>query len=120
MRMIIFFRIAVFCCLPYLATPALHAAELIVVESDDCPYCVQFHAEVGEIYPKTEEGKRAPLRTWQLGTPFPENYLMKEPVTFTPTFILIDNNKEVDRLVGYQGDEFFWYLINEMLGKLKQ
>jgi len=95
------------------------AVELIIVESDDCPYCERFHAEIGTVYPKTVEGKLAPLRSWQLGTPFPEKFQLKEPVRFTPTFILMDDsNNEVDRLVGYNGDEFFWFLLGEMLNKL--
>jgi len=101
-------------------TQTIQAAELIIVESDDCPYCRQFHEEIGKVYPKTDEGKLAPLRTWKLDTPFPEYFHMSEPVTFTPTFILMDNDTEVDRLVGYQGDEFFWFLLGEMLNKLKQ
>jgi len=103
-----------------MAAPALKAAELIMVESDDCPFCVRFHAEIGKVYPKTDEGKIAPLRTWQLSTPFPEDFKLADSVSYTPTFILMDNGTEVDRLVGYTGDEFFWYLIGDMLSKLKK
>ncbi len=119
MRIIEFIRAALFCGLATLALPSLQAAELLMVESDDCPFCLRFHAEIGKVYPKTDEGRLAPLRTWQLSTPFPESYQLAERVTFTPTFILMDNGKEVDRLTGYQGDEFFWFLIGDMLSKLK-
>lgn len=119
MRIIEFIRAALFCCLATVALPSLHAAELLMVESDDCPFCQRFHAEIGKVYPKTDEGQLAPLRTWQLSTPFPENFQLAERVTFTPTFILMDKGIEVDRLIGYQGDEFFWFLISDMLSKLK-
>ncbi|MBX2836819.1 MAG: thioredoxin family protein [Gammaproteobacteria bacterium] len=93
-----------------------NAAELLVVEQPNCPYCDRFHAEIAPAYPNTVEGRRAPLRIVQLGDPI-ENI---KPATVTPTFILVDNNQEVDRLVGYPGDDYFWFLIGEMLQKLPQ
>ncbi len=94
------------------------AAELIVVESDDCPYCKRFHAEIGVAYPKTEEGKLAPLRVLDISQPMPEEYSGVKPASVTPTFILVENNREIDRLIGYPGDEYFWFLLGEMLQKL--
>ncbi len=101
-------------CLSCTAT----AVELLIVESDDCPYCQRFHAEIGVAYPKTEEGKVAPLRILQLGEAMPDPYADIKPATVTPTFILVDKNKEVDRIVGYPGDEYFWFLLGQMLEKL--
>lgn len=94
------------------------AAELIVVESADCPYCQRFHAEIGVAYPKTDEGKLAPLRLLDISEPLPEELRSVKPARVTPTFILVENNREVDRLVGYPGDEHFWFLLGEMLEKL--
>lgn len=94
------------------------AAELLVVESDDCPYCVRFHAEIGVAYPKTDEGKLAPLKILQLGEDMPDRYRDIKPATVSPTFILVDNDSEIDRLVGYPGDEYFWFLLGQMLEKL--
>ena len=94
------------------------AAELIVVESDDCPYCQRFHAEIGVAYPKTDEGKLAPLRLLDISQPLPKELSSVKAATVTPTFILVENNREVDRLVGYPGDEHFWFLLGEMLDKL--
>jgi len=91
-----------------------------MVEDDFCPFCKKFHKEVGPAYPKTEEGMRAPLRTIQLGDAFPEPYGHISPARVTPTFILVHNNREIDRLIGYPGDEYFWFLLSEMLAKLEQ
>ena len=107
---------AVLLCL--LITSAPSAAELLVVESDDCPYCKRFHAEIGVAYPKTEEGKLAPLRVLDISQPMPEEYSNVKPASVTPTFILVENNREIDRMIGYPGDEYFWFLIVEMLEKL--
>ena len=106
------------CALLLTATGSAFSAELIVVESDDCPYCKRFHAEIGIAYPKTEEGKLAPLRVLDISQPMPEEYSGVKPASVTPTFILVENNREIDRLIGYPGDEYFWFLLGEMLQKL--
>jgi len=41
--------------------PAL-AADLIMVEQAGCHWCARWNADIAHIYPKTEEGQRAPLR----------------------------------------------------------
>ena len=97
----------------------LIAAELIVIEQDGCPYCARFNAEIAEGYPNTNEGKIAPLRRVDLHEGWPDDLINIESGRFTPTFILVDGGKEIDRLIGYPGDEFFWFLLGEMLDKLK-
>lgn len=101
----------------WLGAPAW-AAELLVVEQPNCPYCERFNAEIAEAYPNTEEGQRAKLIRVQLNETWPDEYTFINPASVTPTFILVDNGEEVDRLVGYPGDEHFWFLLNEMLNKL--
>jgi hypothetical protein len=39
---------------------------------------------------------------------------------FTPTFVLVEDGREIARLRGYPGDQFFWALVDEMLAKLEQ
>ena len=97
---------------------AAGAAELLVIEQDDCPYCARFNREIAPAYPNTAEGRLAPLRRIDLYADWPAEYANVKPQRFTPTFILVDNGREVDRLVGYPGDEFFWFLLGEMLAKL--
>mgnify|MGYP005730743319 FL=1 len=41
----------------------LMAAELIMVEQQGCYYCLEWKDQLGHIYPKTPEGKYAPLKT---------------------------------------------------------
>lgn len=100
-----------------LAIP-IHAAELLVIEQPDCPYCEKFDREISEIYPKTDEGSRAPIVRIALGHSWPEKYRFVTPATITPTFILVHDNQEIDRMVGYQGDGYFWFLLNKMLDQL--
>jgi thioredoxin-related protein len=97
------------------------AAELVMFESDICEWCDAWHAEIGPIYPKTSEGKRAPLRIVDIHDPRPSDLDHIEGVRFTPTFVLIDDDgQEVGRINGYPGEDFFWGLLSELIAKLPQ
>ena len=100
------------------AACSAHAAELIMVEEHGCVYCERFNREIAPAYSKTSEGKQAPLRRLLLSEPWPSQLQDVRPATVTPTFILINDGQEVDRLIGYPGDEHFWFLLNTMLEKL--
>lgn len=97
--------------------PAL-ALELVIIEQAGCVYCERFDREIAPAYPNTAEGKRAPLRRVDLHAPWPDDLSQIHKERFTPTFILVDNNKELGRLRGYPGDEHFWFLLNQMLGSI--
>jgi hypothetical protein len=34
---------------------------------------------------------------------------------FTPTFVLVQDGRELGRMEGYAGDEFFWFLLDQLL-----
>ena len=109
--------IAAFFAVLALATPTV-AAELVMLERPGCVWCAQFNAEIAPAYPKTEQGRRAPLRRVDVTQDWPADLDGIAPEPFTPTFILIENGKEIDRIRGYPGSEFFWYLLDELLAKL--
>ena len=99
--------------------PHAQAAELVMFESEICEWCDAWHAEIGPIYPKTDEGKRAPLRTVDIHDARPADLADIEGVRFTPTFVLLDDQgHEVGRVNGYPGEEFFWGLLGELMAKL--
>lgn len=93
--------------------------ELIMVEEPGCTWCLKWDEELGEIYPKTPEGKYAPLRKVQMRdikrNAEALNLTPARPVMFTPTFLLIQDGVELARLEGYPGEDFFWGLIEKML-----
>lgn len=93
---------------------------LIMFEAEGCPYCEQWRAEIGPVYPKTEEGRRAPLLRMDIDAPLPEGITIESDPIYTPTFVLIDDGQEVARLVGYPGEDFFWGLLTRMLRKLPE
>ena len=92
------------------------AAELLMVREDNCPWCVVWDEEIGPIYPKTPEGKFAPLMHVDLAESIDDTRILKS-VIYTPTFILVENGVEIARLEGYPGEDFFWTLLEEMLSK---
>tara|TARA_Y100001936_G_scaffold121921_1_gene119204 strand:- start:1601 stop:2041 length:441 start_codon:yes stop_codon:yes gene_type:complete len=94
----------------------LMAAELIMVEQQGCYYCLEWKDQLGHIYPKTPEGKYAPLKTIDI-TEVDQLKGLQRDVIFTPTFVLMEDNKELGRLEGYSGEDFFWELLELILEK---
>ncbi|RYH10588.1 thioredoxin fold domain-containing protein [Tropicimonas sp. IMCC6043] len=95
---------------------AAGAVELVMVEQHGCVYCTRWNAEIGPIYPKTSEGAYAPLRRVELGSEAMNALSLKRRVSFTPTFVLVDDaSVELARLEGYPGEDFFWGLLGKML-----
>lgn len=97
----------------FLLAGSTNAAELIIVRQPGCPWCDLWDREIGHIYPISEEGRFAPLRHVNIRAPLPD--FVTKPVTVTPTFILIENDREIGRITGYPGADFFWELLSEIL-----
>lgn len=89
---------------PPLDAATLHAAaQLVVYEAEDCPYCERFEADV--------------LKNWKADVPFvrtrsqqpPTGWTLAGPLLATPTIVLFKDGKEVSRFTGYAGDaKKFW------------
>lgn len=101
------------------AVPAA-SAELIMFEQDYCEWCERWNEEVGVVYDKTPEGQRAPLRRVNIHQPLPEDIDHLVTGRFTPTFVLIDGSREIGRIRGYPGEDFFWGLFGQLLKKLSE
>jgi hypothetical protein len=89
-----------------------------MLERPGCGWCLRWNREIAPVYPKTPEGRLAPLRRVDVTAPWPADLAGIPGDRYTPTFIVIDNGVEVARLRGYPGDNFFWPLLEEMLAKL--
>ncbi len=96
----------------------VRAAELLMFEEKWCIWCDRWNAEIGVVYAKTSEGRRAPLRRVDIHGSFPEGIALTSRPQFTPTFVLIENGHEVGRIEGYPGEDFFWGLLARLLEKL--
>jgi thioredoxin-related protein len=106
--------IAAFAIVTSLIAPAA-AAELVMFRAAGCPYCAAWDAAIGPVYPKTDIGKRVPLRQVDLARSKDGKVTLASPVRFTPTFVLVDSGREIGRIEGYPGEDFFWGLIERLL-----
>ena len=97
-----------------LAGPTLASETyLLMVREDGCVWCETWDQEIAEIYPKTPEGHAAPLRHFDIDDG-PIDIELKMAVRYTPTFILVNQGKELGRIEGYPGEDFFWALLDQI------
>jgi len=101
-----------------LSLPSARAAELVMFEQPDCPWCQAFDREIGPIYRKSEDGLRAPLRHVDIDKPLPADLSFVQVERFTPVFVLVDKGREIGRIRGYGGEEMFWTQLYMLMQKL--
>lgn len=94
------------------------AVELVMLEEDGCSWCELWDKEVGVVYHKTAEGRRAPLRRLDIHEPLPDDLKFLAKGGYTPTFVLVEDGRELGRIRGYPGEDFFWGLLGKMLERL--
>jgi len=94
------------------------AAELIMFGKPGCPWCAAWDRDIGGIYDRTEEGRRAPLRRVDMTVERAANLRQIVNIVYSPTFVLLEAGREVGRIVGYPGEHFFWPALQELLAKL--
>ncbi|MFX7825117.1 thioredoxin family protein, partial [Acinetobacter baumannii] len=59
------------------------------------------------------------LRRVNLDNGQPRDMALTLPVRFTPTFVLIDQGREVGRITGYMAAGMFWGLLAKMIQVLQ-
>lgn len=101
-----------------LCTRPVAAAELVVFVLDACAPCALFERQIGRIYARTEEGRRAPLRRVDFEAQTSADLAFLAPAEVAPTFVLVDNGAEIGRFSGYASDELFWLSLNALLNRL--
>ena len=86
--------------------------QLVMVEDRGCRYCLLWDREVGRGYARTPEGQVAPLKRVTRNSKLLSGL---SPVIYTPTFILVDGNRELGRITGYPGQMYFWEELSALL-----
>jgi hypothetical protein len=94
------------------------AAELFMFKSAHCPTCVAWEREIGHSYAETAEGRRAPLRHFDVDGGRAASVADSHAVEVTPTFILIERGREIGRIEGYSGGRAFWTDLRALLARL--
>ena len=91
------------------------AFELIMFRRVGCPWCAAWDREIGPIYAKTELGQRIAIRLIDLDQRDAMKFKLESPVRFTPTFVLLDEDREIGRIEGYPGEDFFWVRLERLV-----
>jgi hypothetical protein len=107
-----------FCSLIVVSTFEMRAAELVMLEAAGCSFCEQWNEEIGVVYDKTVEGRRLPLRRVDIHDPLPKDLAYLAKGGYTPTFIVVDKGREIGRIRGYPGEDFFWGLLGQLIKRL--
>ena len=95
-----------------------YALELLMLHNKHCGYCMAFMIEVAVDY----EYRDMPLviiDAYNQPDWFKEAYKENriKPIRGTPTFIIWNGRKELGRLVGYSGKEWFYTNLDSMFKK---
>jgi thioredoxin-related protein len=101
-----------------LASPVLCASELVMFEQPGCIYCQRWDRDVGTLYGKTDEAIILPLRRVDIRSQHTSGIALATPVRYTPTFVVVDDGREVGRITGYSNDDAFWGLLGTLAAKL--
>ncbi len=95
------------------AAPA-YAAELLMFRQAGCAWCAHWDRTIGPIYPKTDIGKKFTLRHVDLYGSRKDWPQLRVAVRFTPTFVLVDQGRELGRIEGFAGEHFFWAQLERL------
>lgn len=93
------------------ASAGARAMDLIMFEGPSCGTCKLFKREVLPIYAASPAGKVFPLWVVEMGSKL--SFRINQPVTFTPTFVWVENGVEVGRFSGYFGKAQFFNIVNK-------
>jgi hypothetical protein len=96
--------------------PAI-GAELLMFRRAGCSWCEAWDREVGAIYARTDLVRRAPVRMIDVDSEQPP-VALRSRVIYTPTFVLAESGREVGRIEGYPGQDFFWGLVEQLIAQL--
>jgi thioredoxin-related protein len=94
------------------------ASELLMFERDGCVWCARWNREIAPVYDKTDEARLLPLRRIDMDRDKSPGVTLASPVRFTPTFLIVDNGREIGRITGYMNDETFWSLLGKYAARL--
>jgi hypothetical protein len=96
------------------APASLHTAPviLLLIEDRGCPYCARWDREVREAYLNSPEGRFAPLVRRFRGA---ADIAFVPNVAYSPTFVVLERGREVGRIIGYSGPDFFWAELGNLL-----
>ena len=120
LKIVLMAKIILFTVLLLIGSP-INASEknglfrLVYVFSNQCVFCKAWERDVGRLYGDTEYAKRAPLFKIDISL-FSKHFTdVTTKVSGTPTFILMNGDDEVGRIVGYENRDIFFWALSEYI-----
>jgi hypothetical protein len=95
-------------------TTPVRAAELVMFESANCIYCKKFRYEAMGPYRRSPAARALPLRIVKMNR-HRLWFRLKKPVRSTPTFVIVERGREVERFTGYAGRDRFLSMMNGLV-----
>ena len=89
---------------------------MLMVTEKTCLVCKIWEKQIGKIYPKTELANKFPLFRIEIKDYVNYFKIDLKKTKITPTFIVIEKNKEKGRIIGYTNPEMFWWQVDEIVG----
>ena len=101
----------------------VYALELLMAHNPNCHICERFINEVAVDYNDSEIAKKLPLviiSVYDQPEWFKQAYAENriKPIRGTPTFIIWNGRKELARIVGYSGKEWFYAKLDSVFRKI--
>lgn len=88
---------------------------LMMLDRKGCIFCGAWKREIGTGYGASAQGKAAPLAIVDIDGPWPDGLAIGRRPYLTPTFILLRDGQEIERLEGYPGKDYFYPVLTEMM-----
>ncbi len=107
--------LAVIAAFGFSANLAQAKDKLVMFDAHSCGACKQFKREMAPVYRRSKLGKTVPLRIVDSNGRGMKRYRNRvHPISYTPTFVLMRNGREIARTVGYSGRKSFMRTIRAM------
>lgn len=91
--------------------------ELLVFEHPDCQYCQVFRRDVLPRYRESTSASQTPIRYIDLARTDTTGLNLRASIHVVPTFVLMQNGREVDRIVGYWAPDNFFKMLSTLLAQ---
>lgn len=88
---------------------------LVMFTSKDCPVCQAWERQIGSVYKKSFYQVSLPLTRVNFSADTSDLMSLQEPISGTPTFVILKNGEEVGRILGFNDKEIFWWELSSFL-----
>ena len=94
-----------------------NSRELLVFEHPDCTYCKVFRRDVLPLYRTGTETASTPIRFIDIERTDISTLPLRTPVQMVPTFVVVQDGIEIDRISGYWSPDNFFKMLTRILAR---